>query len=1775
MAEIENFTSNTLLSGTSGNDSIYNNMAAQNVTVQALGGNDEIYNTASSVTIEPGAGNDVIENDGSNVLFVYSGGNDSIAGFNSTSTLQIAQGTLNPTVTTNGEKLFLTVGSNKITLAGGYNEYSEDFEPLDKPNIVDAGGNVIDYKIYLSGSGTFQNTQNGIVIQGSDGNDRINNGYSEEEEYSEDETFSRSEGGNSVSIYAKAGNDFIRNLGHAVSIDASDGADTIKNGYAEGSGDFEDETYSGTTLNGGYNALIEGGAGNDRIISCGNQVSIDGGDGADFIQNGFYEKLDEEYYDYNERVRFIMYAGGGSSSSIAGGAGNDTIHNGSYASNTSIFGGTGNDFIANVASQVTIDAGLGNDFINNNSAANALIIYSGGLDTIRGLTSTSTIQIASDGFDSLAHNRGDNLVLTIGNDSLTLDYAAHFSVNIVDANFNKLNYKISSDIQGDDFNNMINNTTDNATIDARAGNDGITNSGNFVSISGGDGADTITNSGKNSTIDGNGGSDVIYNNVENVTINGGAGLDKITTYYSNIIIDGGDDNDTITAVSDSSINAGAGNDRISMYGGNSTIFGGAGDDIFSLRSDNYNNLIVYYRGDGSDSIRGFSDSDSLQIVGGSYSMIQKGNNVIVTVGEGNLTLQGAAGLDAVNIIGDGGWKKVTVTSSGVYIKGTDDGCTIYNGGSNNTILGGQAGDYIYNSGSNVSISGGEGSDTIHNYASNLSTILGGAAGDYIFNSSNNVTIQGGAGNDSITLNYFSYDYSAKNTLIEYTSGDGFDTVLGFNEDDTLSISGGSYSTQVSGADVVVNVGDGAVTLQNVYTTIEKLHINGETIDLDRKVIELADGGDSISITRDSFSVKGGAGNDSIDNFGDNSSLDSGAGSDRITNGGSNVTIDGGADNDRITNSGSQVTIDSGAGSDRITNGGSQVTIDSGAGSDRITNGGSQVSIDSGDGADTINNSGTKVTIIGGSGNDSIFNTAASISVDAGASNDKIITNGAKVTLMGGAGSDLISLGSDAKNNLIVYNAGDGSDSIEGFKVNSTLSIGDGTGTYSTVKSGMDIIVTVDKSKVTLSGATLLSRINIAGKKSSPASTLQTVTNSTASPLQIGASIKSVNASKRTTAIKITGNALANSISGGSKADSIYGGAGNDTILGNAGADKLFGEAGNDKLFGGAGNDTLDGGLGNDSLTGGDGKDLFIYSGGKDLITDYEESDKISIASGAVSKVSTSGSNVILTVGANKVTVKGGKDKVITYIDSGGEHVYPQTVDISGSTIKLLKAYSKDSFKVADYGSNLTTINAAAVTHDLDIIGNKLANKITGTAYNDSINGGAGNDTILGGKGDDTLNGGLGNDNLTGGAGSDIFVYSGGKDIITDYEEADKISLTGAASISIDGADVIFNGKITVTGAADKTVTYIDSGGEQTFFDENKPVEISGKKITLTEDYMEDNFNVADYGANLQTIDASRVQHAIQITGNKLKNKIIGSSEDDWIYGAAGADTILGSDGNDTILGGKGNDSLSGGSGSDVFIYSAGDGNDIIADYAQEDKISIAGTANVTTSGNNVILTVGSGKITVKGAKDKVVTYIDSTGTNYYPKDADPVILSGNGVTLRANYSKALYSAGAKILTIDASDVTRDLKIMGNGLANDILSGSGNDSINGGAGKDTISGGSGDDKLLGGSGNDMIFGGEGNDTITGGAGNDELWGDEGSDTFIYKSGHGKDVIYNFGDEDALTFNNLTFTTSYKDDAIVFKVGTTANAITLKDFTATTFNIDGKAYKISSSSLVVRD
>ena len=246
-------------------------------------------------------------------------------------------------------------------------------------------------------------------------------------------------------------------------------------------------------------------------------------------------------------------------------------------------------------------------------------------------------------------------------------------------------------------------------------------------------------------------------------------------------------------------------------------------------------------------------------------------------------------------------------------------------------------------GTACSISAVAGDDTIEVLIGENNFIDGGVGNDSIFNSSGNSTISGGKGNDTILIYHNHWktytEHFFENHLIQYAADDGNDTIYGFDSTSTLSISGGSYSTQISGYDINVNVGTNSIKLKNALATADVLHINDENISLEKKVIELTDGKDEIEIYRDSMSVKSGAGNDSVDvglkAF--NSTIEAGAGNDTIKNVADSVSIDGGADDDTIDNYGENVTINGGEGNDFIYNSGDSVTIDGGAGDDSIYN----------------------------------------------------------------------------------------------------------------------------------------------------------------------------------------------------------------------------------------------------------------------------------------------------------------------------------------------------------------------------------------------------------------------------------------------------------------------------------------------------------------------------------------------------------------------------------------------------------------------------------------------------------------------------------------------------------------------------------------------------------------------------------------------------------------------------------------------------------------------
>ena len=131
-----------------------------------------------------------------------------------------------------------------------------------------------------------------------------------------------------------------------------------------------------------------------------------------------------------------------------------------------------------------------------------------------------------------------------------------------------------------------------------------------------------------------------------------------------------------------------------------------------------------------------------------------------------------------------------------------------------------------------------------------------------------------------------------------------------------------------------------------------------------------------------------------------------------------------------------------------------------------------------------------------------------------------------------------------------------------------------------------------------------------------------------------------------------------------------------------------------------------------------------------------------------------------------------------------------------------------------------------------------------------------------------------------------------------------------------------------------------------------------------------------------------------------------------------------------------------------------------------------------------------------------------------------------------------------------------------GSGNDtIFGGDDDDDIDGGSGNDTIWGGAGNDTIKGGEGDDEIGGGAGNDTIKGGAGNDKIWGSAGDDVLVFQTGHGDDVVHDFGtgndriDLSAFSgisgFDNLNVTVD-GNDLVIDLSGDGGGSIQLKNF-----------------------
>ena len=288
-----------------------------------------------------------------------------------------------------------------------------------------------------------------------------------------------------------------------------------------------------------------------------------------------------------------------------------------------------------------------------------------------------------------------------------------------------------------------------------------------------------------------------------------------------------------------------------------------------------------------------------------------------------------------------------------------------------------------------------------------------------------------------------------------------------------------------------------------------------------------------------------------------------------------------------------------------------------------------------------------------------------------------------------------------------------------------------------------------------------------------------------------------------------------------------------------------------------------------------------------------------------------------------------------------------------------------------------------------------------------------------------------------------------------------------------------------------------------------------------------------------------------LTGGTGNDSLRGGAGNDSLSGGAGNDTILGGAGNDTLSGGAGNDSLSGEDGDDLFAITNASGIDSVFGGAGNDTISYAGAltgAAVTYSAT------GAGTQALAGVAATAFSGIEAfDGTEFNDtlnagSSAGDVTLWGNGgadtVTGGSGNDRLFGGDGADVLTgnagndqlsggagddslTDASgtnilsgDEGDDRLVAGTG-ADALFGGTGRDTLFGGDGADTLEGGDDTDSLYGGTGTDVLSGGEGADLLDGGAGNDTLTGGAGNDALLGQAGDDTFVLTGNDGADTIT------------------------------------------------------
>ena len=244
-------------------------------------------------------------------------------------------------------------------------------------------------------------------------------------------------------------------------------------------------------------------------------------------------------------------------------------------------------------------------------------------------------------------------------------------------------------------------------------------------------------------------------------------------------------------------------------------------------------------------------------------------------------------------------------------------------------------------------------------------------------------------------------------------------------------------------------------------------------------------------------------------------------------------------------------------------------------------------------------------------------------------------------------------------------------------------------------------------------------------------------------------------------------------------------------------------------------------------------------------------------------------------------------------------------------------------------------------------------------------------------------------------------------------------------------------------------------------------------------------------------------HALTGTATDLAGNVSASS--------AALTAVIGTAGNDVLSGGLGAVIMLGGAGNDTYIVD--NSTYVVTENVGEgvDKV-VASTSYNLAAGSEIETLTGSGAAALTLAGNEFANTITGSSGN------DTLSGGGGNDTFAATIGDGNdgYDGGIGIDTYDLSQTSAAATVsLAAGTASSLQTGNDTlaaiENVIGGSGNDSITGDASNNNLTGGAGNDKLDGGAGADTMTGGTGNDTYTVDNAADLVTEAVGQGTDTV----------------------------------------------------------------